>query len=81
MIAPPCEPLYVVGISLNHAQIWSSLHVKENKVRPIFVSPTNVEKVFRGVRDKVVIVLKDAYIPEEVLIHCIRGRNLLIELE
>jgi hypothetical protein len=74
------EPIYVVGIHLRHAEIWSKTHLSGTTVRPVFVSPEIAERAFRGQRNRIIILLPEAYIPEDVLNHSVYGRNILIDL-
>lgn len=72
------KPIFVVGINFIHADRWSR-DVVLSGIKPINVSPSNVDFVFRGQRDCVIIILKDAYIPLDT-IAIIRRWNTIINL-
>lgn len=73
------DPVIVVGIHRKHAEIWSKMHIKAWNRMPIPVYPENMEHAFLGMRDRVILILEDAYIPK-VFLDLIASRNTIIDL-
>jgi hypothetical protein len=73
------DPVIVVGTHRKHAELWSKTHIQAWYRMPILVHPENMESAFRGMRDRVILILEEAYIPEPFL-NLIASRNTIIDL-